>query len=51
MKDINCAAIIGGGIMGTDIAAIFANAGWTDEYERRRFVFFAKARPISTDRP
>lgn len=29
MKGINCAAIIGGGIMGTDIAAIFANAGWT----------------------
>jgi len=29
MKDNHCAAIIGGGIMGTDIAAIFANAGWT----------------------
>ena len=28
MKDNSCAAIIGGGIMGTDIAAIFANAGW-----------------------
>lgn len=29
--EIGCAAIIGGGIMGTDIAAIFANAGWSVE--------------------
>ncbi len=31
MNNISCAAIIGGGIMGADIAAIFANAGWTVE--------------------
>lgn len=42
MKDINCAAIIGGGIMGTDIAAIFANAGWTvdivEPFQERRML-------------
>ncbi len=31
MNESNCAAIIGGGVMGADIAAIFANAGWVVE--------------------